>query len=182
MQEKNLPQSHSPLLNPRPAGVPDNTNMPNQTQHKPLSQTPLMRKMESKNNSLFLVVGSFLVVLLGIGTGWVLSGANAQRGGTPELSSEQQDNVTQSSTEAGLQDESIFDEETPIGVLVKGGIEGEGQYHLERDGGPSQNVYLTSTVIDLASFEGKKIQVWGNSLSGKKAGWLMDVGKVKVVE
>ena len=28
----------------------------------------------------------------------------------------------------------------------------------------------------------RKVQVWGNSLSGKKAGWLMDVGKVKVVE
>jgi hypothetical protein len=41
---------------------------------------------------------------------------------------------------------------------------------------------LTSTVIDLASFEGKKVKVWGQSLSGRKAGWLMDVGKVKVVE
>jgi len=53
---------------------------------------------------------------------------------------------------------------------------------LERTGGASQNVYLTSTVIDLQSFVGKNVQVWGDTLSGQKAGWLMDVGKIKTVE
>lgn len=48
--------------------------------------------------------------------------------------------------------------------------------------GPSQYAYLTSTVIDLSAFTGKKVQVWGQTIAGKKAGWLMDVGKVKVIE
>lgn len=145
---------------------------------------PLMRKIDSKNNTFMMIVISLLVVLAGVGTGWLLSGANAQNSstGTANTSTEQQQAVKQSDSEAGIEDTSTFEKEAPIGKLVKGGIDGEGQYHLERDGGPSQNVYLTSTVIDLASFEGKKVQVWGNSLSGKKAGWLMDVGKVKVVE
>jgi len=53
---------------------------------------------------------------------------------------------------------------------------------LIRPGGDSQNVYLTSTVIDLESFVGKKVEVWGETIGAREAGWLMDVGKVKVTE
>jgi hypothetical protein len=48
--------------------------------------------------------------------------------------------------------------------------------------GEDKYVYLTSTVIDLQSFVGKKVKVWGETLSGLHAGWLMDVGKIKVVK
>ena len=60
-------------------------------------------------------------------------------------------------------------------------IEDEGQYHIERPGGVSQNVYLTSTTVDLSQFIGKKIRVWGETFSAQKAGWLMDVGLVEVI-
>jgi len=146
---------------------------------------PLMKKIETKNNTMMIAVISILVVGAGILTGWLLAGgmeSSSTSTGETAMSQEQKNAVTQNDKEAGVSDTSSFEKEAPIGKLVKGGIDGEGQFHLERDGGPSQNVYLTSTVIDLASFEGKKVQVWGNSLSGKKAGWLMDVGKVKVVE
>jgi hypothetical protein len=66
--------------------------------------------------------------------------------------------------------------------LEEGGIDGEGTHHLVRDGGPSKSVYLTSTVIDLDSFAGKKVKVWGETISARKAGWLMDVGKIKIIE
>jgi hypothetical protein len=168
---------HQPILNHAPAEM----HPAHGAMHAP--HKPLMTKMNTKKNKWMAPVLSILVVLAGVGTGWFLSGANAKTGSsTANTSTQQKDAVKQSDTEAGMEDTSGFEKESPIGKLVKGGIDGEGQYHLERDGGPSQNVYLTSTVIDLASFEGKKIQVWGNSLSGKKAGWLMDVGKVKVVE
>ncbi len=36
------------------------------------------------------------------------------------------------------------------GVLKEGGIDGEGSFHLKRPGGESQNVYLTSTTVDLS--------------------------------
>jgi hypothetical protein len=91
--------------------------------------------------------------------------------------------VEQSATEAGLEDESAFTEEqSPEGILKEGGIEGEGTHHLDRGLGEDKYVYLTSTVIDLQSFVGKKVKVWGESLAGLKAGWLMDVGKIKVIE
>src|SRR5690606_34753788 len=68
------------------------------------------------------------------------------------------------------------------GVLVKGGIDGEGSHHLMRPGGPAQNVYLTSSVLDLDELENHKVKVWGETFAAQKAGWLMDVGRVEVVE
>lgn len=68
------------------------------------------------------------------------------------------------------------------GMLKKGGIDGEGSHHLERPGGVSQNVYLTSSTVDLTEFENKKVRVHGETFSGEKAGWLMDVGLVEVLQ
>jgi len=53
---------------------------------------------------------------------------------------------------------------------------------LQRTGGESQNVYLTSTAVDLSKFLGKKVRVWGETFQGEKAGWLMDVGLVEVLQ
>lgn len=131
-------------------------------------------------NTLLLVVASLLVVVAGVGTGWLLSGG-ALASKEENVSKEAASQMVQSENEAGLADESLFSDEVE-GTLVEGGIKGEGTHHLEREGGPSQNVYLTSTVIDLQSFVGKKVMVWGETLSGQTAGWLMDVGKIKVIE
>ncbi|KKU47543.1 MAG: hypothetical protein UX67_C0034G0008 [Candidatus Woesebacteria bacterium GW2011_GWF2_46_8] len=130
-------------------------------------QTPVLKKFpkfDFKSN-LPLIVGAVLVVLAGVGTGWLLSGS---RGGA-------------TSTVKKLADEATF-KDTAEGVLEEGGVDGEGTHHLVRSGEASQNVYLTSTVIDLQSFVGKKVQVWGQTISAREAGWLMDVGKIKVVE
>lgn len=67
------------------------------------------------------------------------------------------------------------------GALKEGGINGEGAFHLERPGGDSQNVYLTSSSVDLSKFIGKKIKVWGQTQKAQSAGWLMDVGRVQVM-
>jgi len=67
------------------------------------------------------------------------------------------------------------------GILKEGGIDGEGNFHLERPGGLSQNVYLTSSTVDLSQYIGKKVRVHGETFSGQKAGWLMDVGSVEVL-
>jgi hypothetical protein len=66
------------------------------------------------------------------------------------------------------------------GTLRAGGIDGEGAFHLERPGGASQNVYLTSSTIDLSKFVGTKIKVWGQTQKAQHAGWLMDVGRIQV--
>jgi len=144
------------------------------TPQVPLSQkVPLLKKIpkiDFKNKSV--LIGTIIVVILvGLLTGWLTSGRGRASTKVP--------GATQSAKEAGLSDTATF-KDSAEGTLVEGGITGEGTHHLERSGGASQNVYLTSTVIDLQSFVGKKVKVWGQTISAKKAGWLMDVGKIQV--
>lgn len=148
-------------------------------QTNPITQvTQNVTKSYNKDKKSFVIMASLFVVVIvaGIITGKVLAGGKV--GGTAPTGNSAPGAKT-SLTEAGISDESTF-KDTAEGTLREGGIEGDGTHHLERDGGPSQNVYLTSTVIDLQSFVGKKVQIWGQTLSAKKAGWLMDVGKIKV--
>ncbi len=132
--------------------------------------------MNTSSKMPIIVGAGIIIVLLGLGIGWMAASKRVAKipgAATP--------NVTISKTEAGLADASSF-KDTATGTLQAGGIKGEGTYHLERPGGVSQNVYLTSTVIDMAPFVGKKVQVWGQTVAGQHAGWFMDVGKIKVVE
>lgn len=154
--------------------------MENKSQESPLESVGMLKKFPKgiSKSSVSMVLASMVVVLVGVVTGWFLSGGVA---GAPESKSEVPKGVEKSKMEAGIEDTSTLPD-TAEGVLVQGGIEGEGTYHLERSGGPSQNIYLTSTVIDLESFVGKKVKVWGETLSALRAGWLMDVGRVKVIE
>ena len=119
------------------------------------------------------VLGAFLVVLVGVGAGWLMTKDKGSTSVAPGAKSGEK--------VAGINDNATF-KDSAEGLLEEGGINGEGQFHLTRDGGVSQNVYLTSTAVDLSAFVGKKVKVQGQTISAKKAGWLMDVGKVTVVE
>jgi hypothetical protein len=132
---------------------------------------------DDKNASLlspafFIILSVF--ILLGIGTGYFL----AQSRTTSTVHSSTNGASISAGTTYGS-DNSTF-KDTAEGVLQNGGIDGEGQYHLVRVGGDSQNVYLTSSVLDLSQFIGHKVKVWGQTQSAQHAGWLMDVGKVEV--
>lgn len=87
---------------------------------------------------------------------------------------------TNTDKKAGIVDKKTFKDHAE-GILKEGGIDGEGQYHLQRPGGESQNVYLTSTTVDMSKFVNKKVRVWGQTFQGEKAGWLMDVGFIEVI-
>ncbi len=151
--------------------------MPQPVQAAQNAVSGVVKQFPQKNFKVLApyLVGGLIVVLAGIGSGWVLSGR------TLGLSTQTVPGAKSGPKEAGLADTKTF-RDTATGELKEGGISGEGTHHLVRPGGDSQNVYLTSTVIDLQSFVGKKVQVWGETISARKAGWLMDVGKVKVVE
>lgn len=56
----------------------------------------------------------------------------------------------------------------------------EGTHFLERQGGVP--VALTSSVVDLSKYEGKKVKVFGETQKALKEGWLMDVGKIEEVK
>ena len=124
-----------------------------------------------------------LIISAGFVTGWFLSkgGGQGVLGTKNEVSVAPGASVKGEMEEVGLDDAATFGD-LAEGVLEKGGIDGEGTHHLVRDGGPSQYVYLTSSVIDLSGFVSKKVQVWGETNKANKAGWLMDVGRLKVVK
>jgi hypothetical protein len=54
----------------------------------------------------------------------------------------------------------------------------EGTHFLIREG--AVPVALTSSVVDLSQYEGKKVEVFGETQKAIKEGWLMDVGKVEI--
>ncbi len=67
------------------------------------------------------------------------------------------------------------------GYLKIGGSDGEGSHQLLRAGGKSQTVYLMSSVTDLDKFDGMEVKVWGETQAGHNVGWLMDVGRVEII-
>ena len=56
----------------------------------------------------------------------------------------------------------------------------EGTHLLVRDG--ATPVALTSSVVDLSTYEDKKVKVFGETNKATGAGWFMDVGRVEVVQ
>ena len=122
---------------------------------------------------LFLVV-----ILIGLGSGYVLAKYNTSKLPGGSASTTSSFGVVVGAT-YGTNDTSTF-KDTAEGVVQKGGINGEGQYHLVRPGGDSQNVYMTSSTVDLSQFVGRTVKVWGATQTAQYAGWLMDVGKVEV--
>lgn len=135
--------------------------------------------MQSTKKNVFpFILGAFLVVLVGVGTAWILSSRIVNKSSGSDKAAP---GVSVTSKEAGKLDPNIkYD--TASGVLQEGGINGEGTYHLVREGGASKYVYLTSSMIDLSLFVNKKVDIWGETLASKKAGWLMDVAKIRVSE
>ena len=105
-----------------------------------------------------------VVVLLGVASGWGLSRKSGLPAGTSaQLTSPE--SITANNLKigeiVGVPDEKSFRDKAE-GVLVEGGFEGEGSHHLVRPGGDDQNVYLTSSIVDLSLFVNHKIIIWGN--------------------
>lgn len=128
---------------------------------------------------LGLIVLLLVMILLGVVTGGLISGKSLFRKG--EVKGVIPESEIAKGKEFGSRDAASF-KDTATGVVEAGGISGEGTHKLLREGGPSQTVYLTSSVLDLDQFIGKKIQAWGETFKAQKAGWLMDVGKIKILE
>lgn len=115
-----------------------------------------------------------VVLLVGIGVGYGLVRLKGTNGNSFMQGS------NSAKTASPTVNKKIFKDKVE-GILKEGGIEGEGNFHLERPGGVSQNVYLTSSTVDLSQYIGKKVRVYGETFSGQKAGWLMDVGMAEVL-
>ncbi len=146
------------------------------------SKSSLMHEFKSaKKNSVFsgkIISYFIIIILLGIGTGYLFAQTNVNTN-TAEDKEVENYKIVKGKV-FGVNDSKSFSD-IAEGELEKGGIEGEGAYHLVRPGGESQNVYLTSSTVDLSQMVGKKIKVWGKTQTAQYAGWLMDVGRVEIL-
>jgi hypothetical protein len=129
-------------------------------------------------NKTVLIIAAVLVVIVGIVSGYFLSRYGS---GTMLGAASEQGKTVSTENEKGILDSSTFTD-VATGMIEKGGLGIDGTHKLLRDGGPSQTVYLTSSVLDLDEFVGKKVEVHGQTIKAQKAAWLMDVGYVKIVE
>lgn len=141
--------------------------------------TPKMTK-PNKSKNYFIALG--VVILAGLFTGYYVArntslGSSATTSGV-EGTPEDEGDVAVGKI-YGNPDSDEFPDEAE-GVLVLGGVDGEGSHHLSRQF--QDPVYLTSSVVDLDLFIGHKIKVTGQTFNAKKAGWLMDAGSVEVLE
>lgn len=151
---------------------------------EPMMEDHIMEPIKkSKLMPILVVVG----IVLGLGTGFFIaqkqlllanSGAGAIAPGSKELTSSTDVKVGDT---FGSADEATFRDQAE-GILMAGGIDGEGSHHIERGANKTQWVYVTSSVVDLDLLVGNRVTIWGETNQGKKAGWLMDVGKLKVQE
>lgn len=137
--------------------------------------SPIKNLSSGNLNKIF--IGVLVVsVVLGISAGFLLTQSNK----TPLASAGVALNKTPKTAE---QDNKTFKD------FAEGTIEKrpepknpeeyvEGTHLLIRDG--AVPVALTSSVVDLSQYEGKKVKVLGETQKAIKEGWLMDVGKVEV--
>lgn len=134
----------------------------------------ILKRFQVPSNLKKLLIGTISVsVLLGVLTGYSLStkGKLSPAGmGTGAPKSAQQDTRTFKDFAEGTL-RARPQPKDPSEYI-------EGTHFLERPG--AVPVALTSSVVDLSAYEGKKVKVFGETQKAIKEGWLMDAGKVEV--
>ncbi len=133
---------------------------------------------------ILLPAGIILAIILAGGlTGWFLN--TKGRGGIDILPGpiKEASTVIKGPKEFGSKDTKAFPDNAVGKIEVNDSADvSEGSHKLLRPGGPSQTAYLTSSVVDLNQFLGKCVEIWGETFAAQKAGWLMDVGRVKILD
>lgn len=134
------------------------------------------RGIMTKGTTVFFI----FILITGLLSGYILS-SNKNVAGVISQKNVSNSGKTYTKGEILGSDDKETYKDPAEGILKEGGIEGEGQYHLERPGGPSQYVYLTSSALDLSEFLNMKVKVWGQTNTARKAGWLMDAGRLQIL-
>lgn len=168
--------------------IPNLSSNPSPTPVSTPKATPVF-----KAKSLPLLSPRVLIIILvvAIGLGYFISRvyplsdsktASLLSGEQNAISTE---NITDKSTiEAGklYGDTATVFKDSATGTVEKGSINGEGTHILNREGGASQRASLTSSVVDLDLFVGRRVEVKGETNASRQTSWLLDVGSVKVLE
>jgi len=152
----------------------------NNLEENPVPEAPVT---EGKKINKQLILIGVAVVFVGLLTGWGVnqlqsSGKMVSGGGTTATLTDGEKIVAGKTY--GRTDEQFKD--SAKGTLGRNDEATEGTHKLLRTGGESQTAYLTSSVLDLDLFVGHEVEIWGETFAGQEAGWLLDVGAVKVLK
>lgn len=128
----------------------------------------------SSSLKIFAII-ILLAILAGTGTGYFLASSNKSSARIqPEASETAKHAQSDTQTFRDFAEGTVVKKPEP----KKGEQYTEGTHMLQRE---KQNpVALTSSVVDLSQYEGKKVKVYGETQKALKEGWLMDVGRVEV--
>jgi len=162
-----------------------NQDQPQQgEQSQQQSSSSITQPMEPKKTAKFFakIVPLLLIIVLigaGIFTGLMLTSVNKSKASQGNVLSEE--NLAPEIKENFSQ---TFKDEAEGIVEKNDDFEkyAQGPWKLIRAGGESQTAYLTSSVMDLDEFIGKNVKVYGETFGSDQVSWLMDVGKVEVIE
>ena len=168
---------------------------PSQDQSQPQtgSQSPSSSQIQSKARLILRAVpkrenlGKFLpiiivvvVVAAGIFSGLIFSSRNKNAKiqtkaaiDEEQLTGEQKQSFAQTFRDEA---EGVIEKNDELDKFA------QGPWKLIRPGGESQTAYLTSSVMDLDEYIGKKVKVYGETFGSGQVAWLMDVGKVEVIQ
>lgn len=140
------------------------------------SSDDILKPLSSKAsgvNRLFVVI-LVSAVVLGALTGYSLVGGSS--GGLGKLPTQ--------SPKSAVQDTRTFRDFAEGTLKVRPAPKNPGEYvegsHLLIRSG-ADPVALTSSVVDLSQYEGKKVKVYGETQKALKEGWLMDVGRIEQI-
>jgi len=144
--------------------------------------SPEPNNFMKKRRPPVLMIFSVVAIVAGMGTGFGAHRLTAAP--TVDTSSLQQvakEGQVKVGDIFGIKDDKTF-KDSAEGYLQKADAAAEGSHELLRPGGVTQTVHLTSSVTDLDKLVGMQVRVKGETFKGQKAGWLMDVGQVEVLQ
>lgn len=153
---------------------------PSQSQPQAVDQLRTAPKQARLTKILpFLIV--FLILGLGVFTGLVASSVQKTKAQNHNIKSLEEEELSPQQQQSFAQ---TFRDEAEGTVEKNEALDkyAQGTHKLLRPGGESQTAYLTSSVLDLDEFIGKKVKVFGETFGSSQVGWLMDVGKVESQE
>lgn len=146
----------------------------------PLRSVPPKNSMDLiKKFAPILLIAA--IVALGVYSGLILHSLNKSKAANSANTADNQGTLPQKVQESQAQ---TFKDQAE-GVIEKNDKMdkyAQGTHKLIRPGGDSQTAFLTSSVLDLDSFVGKKVKVFGETFGSSQVGWLMDVGKVEEIK
>lgn len=175
-ENQNYPENSIPSTEPNLNGI----NYQNQVDERPIlrQNQDLMSKKTKRAFIIICVIAVLAGVLTGAGAFKLKNKKSAANNQVQNVATDP--NQIKNGDVFGVQDKDTF-ADNATGYVEKGGVEGEGSHKLLREGGETQTVALTSSVIDLDKLVGMEVKVYGETHKAEKAGWFMDVGRVEVV-